>query len=433
MTAQNRKSLSCTIKGFLFLLLTTTIFPANHLGESLHHDQEDTSSIEQRIVATNNPKITKKDFVHQPLPALAKTGEVSTPVSTRDDNLIIRLVISRPMLYLTALVPLASLILINIILAYLCDQPTNKQCLINLLYRDILSINITHVCLWSFGLFYCEYKGQKPFDENEAKFIAYMNQMMTFLILVYLNTIGILRLCTIKLKQVDLLVPYLGECDEIALRNIRFGIFSSVAAVFGAIIVLSIMPPVYYPLSSGVHLHIKNFSVGSTIVIAFQLLLLSSCVILHIGTKICAVMENIKVQPILMKEGKGGKDTKTSRNADHDATINIWFRKYSFIGPIILNVVMVVGLASSIIILYFVPTKQVRFPGENNVSFWWIASITIGFEGVFFPFWLIIRNRNLRSYAKKHTLVICTKLASTMRKLPYLLFYIRRQNNVASR
>ena len=221
-----RKGRRWTIRSFLLLLLTTSAFPANHSGTILHIHQQDLSlfkprsdifsgnqNVDGRLVSAKLESESKhpdtlypKSNIHKDI-ALKKDVDQPTPSS-------ILLIIPRPILCWTAIVPIASFILINIILAYLSDQPTNKQCLVNLLYRDVLNINILHVCLWSFGMFYCEYHAQHPFGVIEAQFIAYTNQILTLLILAYLNAIGVLRLCTVKLKQVDLLIPFMGESDE---------------------------------------------------------------------------------------------------------------------------------------------------------------------------------------------------------------------------
>ena len=87
---------------------------------------------------------------------------------------------------------------------------------------------------------------------------------------------------------------------------------------------------------------------------------------------------------------------------------------------------MMIGLAIVIGLHFFLPPKQAL--GENNTTFWGLVAITIGVEGVFFPSWLIVRNRSLRSYAKKQATKLSTKLTTTIRKLPYMIFYIRRHN-----
>ena len=175
------------------------MFPANYTGVSLHRDIQKGLIADQKIVTKNDPGV----FLPKSAIPMGKTEELLKMVGAQEAKRnIIMLLISRPVLCWTAVVPIASVILINIILAYLCDQPTNKQCLINLLYRDVLTINITHVCLWSFGMFYCEFRGQIPFTETEAQSIAYLNHLLTLLILAYINAIGILRLCTVKFKQV---------------------------------------------------------------------------------------------------------------------------------------------------------------------------------------------------------------------------------------
>ena len=407
MVKRQKSSRSWTIRGCLLLLFTTSVIPANHSGASLNLIESHSEALQS---TTRN--------------GLIDTALTSTPSSDKSE---IRLLISRPTLWWTAVVPVASFVLINIILGYLCDQPTNKQCLINLLYRDVLSINITHICLWSFSVFYCEYQEQMPFSETEAQAIAYTNQILTLLVLGYLNTIGIIRLWTVTHKQLDLLVPFLGEEDEIALRNIRCGIYSMMGTIFGAEFFLSAIPPVYYPLTNGIKVHVKNLSNGSIVVIASQLFLLSAGAILHICAKIFIAKENAKIRPITLKQGKinhpnviGIPDTQ------NEPALTQFVAKYGFIAPLLPNAAMMIGLAVVIGLQIFLPPKQAL--GENNTSFWNLVSVIIGFEGVFFPSWLIMINKSLRSYTKRQVMKVTSKLTTILRKCPTVLKF--RRNNV---
>ena len=410
MVEQRKKSRSWSMKICLLLIFTTSVIPANHSGISLN--QFPYKYQQQNSRTKYSPGDT-------------------TLTSTSTSKLRPQLEISRPTLVWTVMVPIASLVLINIILGYLWDQPTNKQCLINLLYRDVLGANISHIFLWSFSIIYCEFNGQMPFSKPQAEFIAYTNQILTLLILGYLNTIGIIRLCTVKHKQLDLLIPFLGESDEIALRNIRCGIYLIMGTIFGAEFFLSAIPPVYYPLSKGIKIHINNLSYGSIAVIAFQLFLLSAGAILHICAKIFINKENAKMRPVILKQGKAGQSNDMGLQDKQETVLTQFSRKYGFIAPVLPNVAMMVGLIIVIGILVLLPPKQKD--GENNTSFWPLVSVTIGFEGVFFPSWLIFRNKSLRSYARKRAAKIIGKLITIYRKFSNPLLQVRRNNSITPR
>ena len=410
MVERRKKSRSWSIRICLLLFFTTSVIPANHSGISLNQNQ----------------------YRYQQQHGHTKYNLGDTPLtSTSSSKVIPQLEISRPTLWWTITVPIASLILINIILGYLCDQPTNKQCLINLLYRDVLGVNLSHIFLWSFSVIYCEFNGQIPFSKTQAEFIAYTNQILSLLIIGYLNTIGIIRLCTVKHKQLDLLIPLLGESDEIALRNIRSGIYLILGTIFGAEFFLSAIPPVYYPLSKGIKIHFKNLSYGSIAVIAFQLFLLSSGAILHICAKIFIKKENAKMRPVILKQGKISQSNDIGLQDKHETVLTQFSRKYGFIAPVLPNVAMMVGLIIVIGIQLLLPPKQKD--GENNTTFWPLVSVTIGFEGVFFPSWLILRNKSLRSYAKKRAGKIIGKLVTIYRKFSNPLLQVRRNNSITPR
>ena len=114
---------------------------------------------------------------------------------------------------------------------------------------------------------------------------------------------------------------------------------------------------------------------------------------------------------------------------DHHETVLTQFsRKYGFFAQLLPNVAMMIGLIVVIGLHFFLPPKQKH--GENNTSFWPLVSATIGFEGVFFPFWLILRNKTLRSYAKKRAMKITGKLATISRKFDCPFLQIRRNNAI---
>ena len=138
------------------------------------------------------------------------------------------------------------------------------------------------------------------------------------------------------------------------------------------------------------------------------------------------VQENMKMRPVMMlRQGKTNRSVHEN-DVEHEAVSHCLSRTYALTVPLLPNVAMMIGLAIVIGLHFFLPPKQAF--GENNTTFWGLVAITIGVEGVFFPSWLIVRNQSLRCYAKKRVSKLSTKLTSTIRKLPHIVFYIRRHN-----
>ena len=146
-------------------------------------------------------------------------------------------------------------------------------------------------------------------------------------------------------------------------------------------------------------------------------------------------MENMKMNPIKIfkksNQNKIGQESNGFVKTEYNAMITKISEGCGFIFPILPNVGMMIGLAVVICIHFFLPAKQGY--GDNNVSFWRVVSNTIASEGVLFPSWLIIRNKHLRAYTKKHAILICTKLKSALIRLPYTnsMLYLRRQNSIS--
>ena len=135
------------------------------------------------------------------------------------------------------------------------------------------------------------------------------------------------------------------------------------------------------------------------------------------------------MRPTVLRQGKLSKTAEIGpTDTQHETVLTQFLRKYGFIAPLLPNVAMMMGLAVVIVIHFFLPPSQEH--GENNTTFWNLVSVTIGFEGVFFPLWLIIRNKSLRSYAEKRVMKIIAKLITIFRKFPNPLLQIRRNNSI---
>ena len=195
----------------------------------------------------------------------------------------------------------------------------------------------------------------------------------------------------------------------------------------------SAMPPIYYPLMA-VKVHVKNLPTGSCMILALTLLLVSVGVIFHLAAKISIVKEKIKLRPTLMGMRKriDNHTKNTNQETDtkiyHDTGVNqlSLSLQYRFIVPILPNVMMIIGLVIVIGILFFTSGTA----GGTNFSFWKFISILIGVEGVIFPFWLIFRHLDLRSYAKRHIIRMLSQLIPNVRTILHLISQIRRRNTV---
>ena len=141
-------------------------------------------------------------------------------------------------------------------------------------------------------------------------------------------------------------------------------------AVVGTEFFFSAMPPVYYPLSNGIKLHVKDMSVGTIMILAFHVLLLSTCAFFHLGAKICMAQESIKMRPVMvLRQGKTNQSTheNVATNTEHEPIIKQIYKTCSFIIPVLPNLAMMVGLAIVIGLHFFLPPKQAF--GENNTTF----------------------------------------------------------------
>ena len=152
MVERRRKTRSWTLRTCLLLLFTTSVIPANHSGISLNQFQY-------------------KD--QQPQSQAKNSHRDTTLTSTPTSEIRIKLEISGPILWLMVVVPIASLVLISIILGYLCAQPTSKQYLIKatrrIVLRAILLLARFYMKMFDIITFPIYYIFQKSFKDTRGE------------------------------------------------------------------------------------------------------------------------------------------------------------------------------------------------------------------------------------------------------------------------
>ena len=87
------------------------------------------------------------------------------------------------------------------LLWFLQDLPLNKQCIMNCLYQDVIKINLLFVWSWAFSAITFKILAEKfMIDHLEAfvEFAVIANEIVYFLIMIYLSLIGGLRVYVAK-------------------------------------------------------------------------------------------------------------------------------------------------------------------------------------------------------------------------------------------
>ena len=121
------------------------------------------------------------------------------------------------------------------IFAYLNDQPTNKQCLLLYLYKDLLRLFLISILTTTYIMIWYKFirKGTSA-DDHQAFLIAILLTMIRTIILFHSNIVCLFKLYILKTKLVDPLDTHFSCNDERAIGCIRYfhsGLALSIMAI----------------------------------------------------------------------------------------------------------------------------------------------------------------------------------------------------------
>ena len=302
-------------------------------------------------------------------------------------------------IFWTTVTMLGCSMLTMILIGYLKNQPTNKQCLMNCMYQDAIKINFAIVLFWSGLSVTCKWFGNGSyFDIRPAIYIALANQTLSLFLHAYLNAIGFLRLYTMKYKSLDPATEWIGDDDNKALRKFRTITSLLVIIAITTMFATDTNPPIFYHLH-GKNGHVKHLPIGSCVVLGLQILLCSACAFLHFAAKVYLKLEETK---LFQRHTQGGMYKFTSIDTEFPLLER-------FIVPILPYLTSTLVLILGLVLLY---STHITLEKGN---FWFLASLFITVEGLLLPGWIVFRSANIRLYAKRQlgqtwlgSLMFCT-------------------------
>ena len=121
------------------------------------------------------------------------------------------------------LILVISSMLFREIYIYLNDQPTNKQCLLLYLYKDMLVLSVLSIWFLTSVMIWHKFirKGTSA-DHHQAFIISMICTMIKTIVIIHLNIIYLLKWYILNTKLVDPLNTYFKCDDERAIRCIRY-------------------------------------------------------------------------------------------------------------------------------------------------------------------------------------------------------------------
>ena len=374
-------------KFVLFIIVSTCFLGPNYLGLRLSnaHGAEKDLNENKLFEYTNlkaNSSISQSEKINE-----NKSFSFAIP---RSVILIMALIF--------AIAPLCSIIWLR----FLHNQPLDKQCLVNHLFRDLVRTNTLFVCLlnilaFSFGIF----EGSTLIFIT--KYLVLINEAIFFVIMVYLWLIASMRLYTIRFNVLDPVDEFLGEYSGVSHIFIRLLIL--ITPIFATAILYShsIQPIIYYHLVEK-NMSWKDIPQTSRILHGIETTLCLISVTLFGSVKIYQWKVESKERTHNLGNGTGNDseimqndnipnahnetEQESSTNPQESGERNLYD-----LGRMALPNLMylLVGLLITVLIL-------LQSWGVLTFDIWWTLTAVAGLQGVVLPTTIILWYDNLRMY-----------------------------------
>ena len=286
-----------------------------------------------------------------------------------------------------------SMVLTFLLIHSLKNLPLSRQCLIVRMYEDSFRANLIAVLFWGFSsVIWRMFEEMDDATKHKtAEIIAFLDQLLSLLLLLNLCSIGILRILRVRYNIVDPLSIWVD--DESQGLGIIRGFIIVVGLLANICIYISFsIPPVYYMIRDG---NLDNAPTGSIVILTFDISILIFCGFIHITATILHKYQEFKfVQRYEYQETEG---TRTGENIN---IVKCFINCYNYdYDPINTCGVVVSFIINGLVIIFgciFIYHLQPFFSTESRKgSFWVIILLFIGNQGVIIPMLVIFKYTEL--------------------------------------
>ena len=303
--------------------------------------------------------------------------------------------------------------LTSLIIHSLKNLPLSKQSLIVRMYEDSLRVNVLLVLFWgcSSSIWSLLEGMNDEYKKKTAEIIAYLDQMLSLMLVLNLLSIGLFRILRVKYKVLD---PFsIWVDDEGKSLGILRGLIIIVGLLVNILIYISFsMPPVFHMIKDG---NLNNAPISSMVILTFDIGVLIFCGILHISASMLQKYQELRF--IQKYEYQGSDATRTENN--NRVTKCLIFCCKNDTEPINISGVVICFLMNALFIIFgciFVYHLQPYF--NTDCSFWAIILLFITNQGVIIPILIVLKYASLK--------VIIVRSLQNLKYRLYTLLNIQR-------
>ena len=380
-------------KFVLFIIVSTCFLRPNYLGLRL-----------------SNVHGAEKDFKENKLFEYTNLKDNSSISQSEkiNENKSINFTVPRGVIVLMALIfaiaPLCGIIWLR----FLHDQPLNKQCLVNHLFRDLIRTNTLFVCLLNILAFaFSIFEGSKESSTLIfiTKYLVLINEAIFFVIMACLWLLAFMRLYTIRFNVLDPVDEFLGEYSGVSHIFIRLLIL--VTPIFATAILYanSIQPILYYQLIEK-NVSWKDIPQASRILFGIDMTLCSISVTLFASVKVYQWKVESKERTQMLRN-VGGNDVviihndnipNPSNDTDQESSTNpqeSGESKRKLYDPRRMALPTLMYLLTGLLITVLIVLQSLEV---LTFDIWWSLTAVAGLQGVVLPTMIILWYDNLRMY-----------------------------------
>ena len=285
---KTRPKLKCLYKFIIFGLL---VFPANYAGRS--HILSNAKSFDKN--ARQNYEHTDMMWKHgNDANLLHSQAQLQDAEETPHNSISNQITPTSLccMCFIFAAAPMFTFAIIK----YLQSQTYHKQCLVSKLYQEVLKTNLMTVSVWIVTAVAFKVAGNNNPSATEviAKSIGVVGEALFMILMLNLMVIGILRLCIVRYKTLDLEFHWFGNDDDTALKRLRLTIWSTVAVTIMIMYLCSVKPYTYYVFKA-MENGANDMPKESLVTFVADVAMVVACGILHIGGKLYLIYDERKL------------------------------------------------------------------------------------------------------------------------------------------
>ena len=276
------------------------------------------------------------------------------------------------------------------IIAFLNDQPLNRQCLLLYLYKDLMMLILARVWMTSFEIGWYELnelKNGTSLGKLQANIFESTSTISNLAIILNMNFIRFYELFIATSKLTDPFLEHFGYADEKTIKFLRY-LNLGYVIVFKALSSFIGLHSVKYYMLIGSQMKFKNLPTGPLIFVIWHVIMVFICIAAYSINKLLEKCHESKADKYGVSSEEQNSASPANAGEDTDNPIQVSLPKI-FVPTFFTISFLLIGI---LVIL------QGSF---DNVPYMVIDLLLVG---ILLPIMIVLKNNECMCYLKRTTL-----------------------------